>query len=88
MFNDYDRPLHAPWLYKEMESPPQDLDEAGLAASIADIMQEERRRTPAAAIKRPEFPDLRSDDELDAGNAAPSLVGTFRQRLAELAGAA
>jgi len=88
MFNDYDKPLHAPWLYKEMESPPQDLDEAGLYASIADIMKEERRRTPAVPIKRPEFPDLRSDDEPDAGNAASSLVGTFKQKLAELAGAA
>ncbi|WP_223162544.1 hypothetical protein [Ruegeria intermedia] len=75
-------------MYKEMESQPQDLDEAGLAASIADIMQEERRRTPAAAIKRPEFPDLRSDEEPDPEQSAPSLVGTFRQKLAELAGAA
>lgn len=88
MFNDYDKPLHAPLQYKAMKSPPQDLDVADVDASIADILQKERRRMPAAAIKRPEFPDLRADEEPDDGQSAPSLVGTFRQKLAELAGAA
>ena len=91
MIDGYDKPLHAPWQYKTMESPAQELDEVAIDAAIADLMSEENPDGKASEVKRrPEFPDLLPQEPRVArvrqqdGGAGSSL----RQKLAQLAGAA
>lgn len=91
MYEEYDRSLHSPARLKTMESPAQELDEGKLDAAIADLLSEEASlATQGEPLKRPEFPDLRSQDGLDAHATAETarLSVTLRQKWAELSGAA
>jgi len=73
-----------------MESPPRELDEARVDAAIADILkQEAAERPPAPPPVRPEFPVLRTQE--DVAQLKPEdggLSAALRQKWAELSGAA
>lgn len=87
MYEEYDKSLHAPWRYRTMESPAQELDEAKLDAAIADLLGEQ---TSDDTSERLEFPELKSQPEVEA-QATPKdsgLSASLRQKLAELSGAA
>ncbi len=84
----YDKPLHAPTQLKTMESPPRELNEEALDASIADILRQEK---PAVVTeKRPvraEFPMLQPQ-ELPIAQEEAGLGSVLRQKWAQLSGAA
>lgn len=74
-----------------MESPARELDEAKLDAAIADILSEEQSvENKVEPIRRPEFPDLKPQEDVRASRAQQDagLSAILRQKWAELSGAA
>ncbi len=90
MYEEYDKSLHAPWQYRTMESPAQELDEEKLDAAIADLLGEQAAEDKAEPSQRLEFPDLKSQKEVSAQADAKEagLSASLRQKWAELSGAA
>ncbi|MEM1005037.1 MAG: hypothetical protein AAGK26_06630 [Pseudomonadota bacterium] len=91
MHEEYDKSLHAPWRLKEMESAPQELDEEKLAVTIADILNDDpQAQAKVEKIRRPEFPDLKPQDQVvpQGEQESAGLSAVLRQKWAELSGAA
>lgn len=91
MYEEYDKTLHGPLKYKTMESPAQELDEAKLDAAIADMLKQEPSvDNKVEPIRRPEFPDLKSQEDVTALDAHKDagLSAVLRQKWAEFSGAA
>ncbi len=91
MYEEYDKSLHAPRKLKTMESPPQELDEKQLDVAIADLLkQESEPQQNVASIQRPEFPDLRPQEEVmpESARQIGGFSANLRQKWAELSGAA
>ncbi|MDA7964109.1 hypothetical protein [Ruegeria sp.] len=85
MYNEYDKSLHAPWGYRTMESPPQELDDDATDVAIAGLLKEEAPDVPSQA--QVVFPTLAAPSEEDKPQET-GVAAILRQTWAHLSGAA
>ena len=94
MFNEYDKPLHAPSRMKMMKSPGQELDEQKVDAAISSLISDLGSEDDLEPEPGRDLPELAAQEEVDEiVDEAPAteengVKHLLRQTWAHLSGAA